>query len=41
MNALLNILVLFLVRIVIPVTLVLLVGEKVQRNQQDTHSQVF
>lgn len=40
MNALLNIFILFLVRIVIPFTLILLIGEKVN-NQNHKHSQLF
>lgn len=40
MNALLNIFILFLVRIVIPFTLIMLIGEKVN-NQHNKHSQIF
>jgi|GEM_PF-1301496 hypothetical protein len=40
MNALLNIFILFLVRIVIPFTLLLLIGEKVH-NQHSANSPIF
>ncbi len=40
MNALLNIFILFLVRIVIPFTLLMLIGEKVN-HQHHKHQQLF